>query len=104
MPLPSLLLASKFMQDIMCYFNRTWAKLSELPPCEIGHCEQVLGEALKWHVIWVRKLPTAQSKGPNNINITTSPQDWTLASASTTPPPLMSFPSGKTISAIDAID
>ncbi|KAG1838307.1 hypothetical protein F4604DRAFT_1600596, partial [Suillus subluteus] len=37
--LASLILASKFMQD-RCYLNCTWAKLSGLPPQEIGRCER----------------------------------------------------------------
>ncbi|KAG1864365.1 hypothetical protein F4604DRAFT_1586543, partial [Suillus subluteus] len=36
--LVSLILASKFMQDC-CYSNCTWAKLSGLPPQEIGRYE-----------------------------------------------------------------
>jgi hypothetical protein len=57
--LASLILASKFMQD-RCYSNRAWAKLSGLPPREIGRCERALGEALEWR-LWVGKLPAAQS-------------------------------------------
>lgn len=57
--LASLILASKFMQD-KCYSNRAWAKLSGLPPREIGRCERALGEALEWR-LWVGKLPAAQS-------------------------------------------
>ncbi|KAG2059073.1 hypothetical protein M405DRAFT_697431, partial [Rhizopogon salebrosus TDB-379] len=49
--LASLILASKFMQD-RCYSNRAWAKLSGLPPREIGRCERALGEALEWR-LWV---------------------------------------------------
>lgn len=56
--LASLILASKFMQD-RCYSNRAWAKLSGLPPREIGRCERALGEALEWR-LWVGKLPAAQ--------------------------------------------
>jgi len=55
--LASLILASKFMQD-RCYSNRAWAKLSGLPPREIGRCERALGEALEWR-LWVGKLPAA---------------------------------------------
>ncbi|KAG1862547.1 hypothetical protein DFJ58DRAFT_715270 [Suillus subalutaceus] len=55
--LASLILASKFMQD-RCYSNRAWAKLSGLPPREIGRCERALGEALEWR-LWVGKLPPA---------------------------------------------
>lgn len=57
--LASLILASKFMQD-RCYSNRAWAKLSGLPPREIGRCERALGAALDWR-LWVGKLPAAQS-------------------------------------------
>lgn len=57
--LASLILASKFMQD-RCFSNRAWAKLSGLPPREIGRCERALGEALEWR-LWVGKLPAVQS-------------------------------------------
>ena len=43
--LASVILASKFSQD-KCYSNRAWAKLSGLPPREIGCCERALGQAL----------------------------------------------------------
>jgi hypothetical protein len=36
--LAALILASKFSQD-KCYSNRAWARLSGLPPQEIGCCE-----------------------------------------------------------------
>ncbi|KAF9070129.1 hypothetical protein BDP27DRAFT_1177359, partial [Rhodocollybia butyracea] len=49
--LASLILASKFTQD-KCYSNRAWAKLSGLPPREIGRCERALGDALDWR-LWV---------------------------------------------------
>ncbi|TEB17658.1 hypothetical protein FA13DRAFT_702152 [Coprinellus micaceus] len=39
--LAALILASKFTQD-KCYSNRAWAKLSGLPPREIGRCERAL--------------------------------------------------------------
>jgi hypothetical protein len=35
--LAALILASKFSQE-KCYLNRAWAKLSGLPPREIGRC------------------------------------------------------------------
>lgn len=61
--LASLILASKFTQD-KCYSNRAWAKLSGLPPREIGRCERALGEALEWR-LWVGKRPVlAQSSSP----------------------------------------
>lgn len=57
--LASLILASKFTQD-KCYSNRAWAKLSGLPPREIGRCERALGDALDWR-LWVGKTPVASS-------------------------------------------
>ncbi len=51
--LAALILASKFSQD-KCYSNRAWAKLSGLPPREIGRCERALGQALDWR-LWVGK-------------------------------------------------
>ncbi|KZP34733.1 hypothetical protein FIBSPDRAFT_1035709 [Athelia psychrophila] len=54
--LASLILASKFTQD-RCYSNKAWAKLSGLPPREIGRCERALGDALDWR-LWVGKAPT----------------------------------------------
>ena len=53
--LASLILASKFTQD-RCYANKAWAKLSGLPPREIGRCERALGDALEWR-LWVGKSP-----------------------------------------------
>jgi hypothetical protein len=50
----SLILTSKFMQD-RCYSNKAWAKLSGLPPHEIGRCEGALGNALEW-CLWVGTL------------------------------------------------
>lgn len=55
--LAALILASKFLQD-RCYSNRAWAKLSGLPPREVGRCERALGDALEWR-LWV-------GKGANN--------------------------------------
>lgn len=55
--LAALILASKFTQD-KCYSNRAWAKLSGLPPREIGRCERALGDALDWR-LWVGKRPVA---------------------------------------------
>ncbi|KAG6828207.1 hypothetical protein H0H92_008780 [Tricholoma furcatifolium] len=60
--LASLILASKFTQD-KCYSNRAWAKLSGLPPREIGRCERALGEALEWR-LWVGKQPSAAPPSP----------------------------------------
>lgn len=79
--LASLILASKFMQD-RCYSNRAWAKLSGLPPREIGRCERALGEALEWR-LWVGKLPAApvatgrtltKCKSESNILLRSSPR------------------------------
>jgi len=63
--LASLILASKFMQD-KCYSNRAWAKLSGLPPREIGRCERALGEALGWR-LWVGKPPVAAHTSPPTV-------------------------------------
>ena len=66
--LASVILASKFSQD-KCYSNRAWAKLSGLPPREIGRCERALGQALGWR-LWVGKTllssqtPTSCSTPP----------------------------------------
>ena len=57
--LASLILASKFTQD-RCYSNKAWAKLSGLPPREIGRCERALGDALEWR-LWVGKSPAGSS-------------------------------------------
>ncbi|KAF9263343.1 hypothetical protein L218DRAFT_843699, partial [Marasmius fiardii PR-910] len=57
--LAALILASKFTQD-KCYSNRAWAKLSGLPPREIGRCERALGDALDWR-LWVGKSPAPSS-------------------------------------------
>lgn len=64
--LAALILASKFTQD-RCYSNKAWAKLSGLPPREIGRCERALGDALDWR-LWVGKTPTA-SPTPDQIRI-----------------------------------
>lgn len=64
--LAALILASKFTQD-KCYSNRAWAKLSGLPPREIGRCERALGEALEWR-LWVGKLPPAQAPAVQAIS------------------------------------
>ncbi|KAH7929900.1 hypothetical protein BV22DRAFT_1109651 [Leucogyrophana mollusca] len=59
--LASLILASKFMQD-RTYSNRAWAKLSGLPPREIGRCERALGDALEWR-LWVGKPAVPATSG-----------------------------------------
>ncbi|KAJ3748971.1 hypothetical protein DFH05DRAFT_1388829 [Lentinula detonsa] len=60
--LASLILASKFTQD-KCYSNRAWAKLSGLPPREIGRCERALGDALDWR-LWVGKSSSQSQASP----------------------------------------
>ncbi|KAL5507530.1 PCL5 [Sanghuangporus vaninii] len=62
--LAALILASKFLQD-RCYSNRAWAKLSGLPPREVGRCERALGDALGWR-LWVGKgAPTPRDEKRN---------------------------------------
>ncbi|KIJ67950.1 hypothetical protein HYDPIDRAFT_107495 [Hydnomerulius pinastri MD-312] len=78
--LASLILASKFMQD-RCYSNRAWAKLSGLPPREIGRCERALGEALDWR-LWVGKLPAAQTAPGRSLTKCKSESDILLAGKS----------------------
>lgn len=75
--LASLILASKFMQD-RCYSNRAWAKLSGLPPREIGRCERALGEALDWR-LWVGKLPAAQTGSSRVLTKSKSESDILFA-------------------------
>ena len=58
--LAALILASKFLQD-RCYSNRAWAKLSGLPPREVGRCERALGDALGWR-LWVGKGVSASDE------------------------------------------
>lgn len=58
--LAALILATKFSQD-RCYSNKAWAKLSGLPPREIGRCERALGQALDWRM-WVGKGDTCKSE------------------------------------------
>lgn len=87
--LASLILASKFTQD-RCYSNRAWAKLSGLPPREIGRCERALGEALEWR-LWVGKLPSAPAasgraltkcKSESNILLRSSPRSQSVIETS----------------------
>ncbi|KAG6845301.1 hypothetical protein H0H87_011151 [Tephrocybe sp. NHM501043] len=73
--LASLILASKFTQD-KCYSNRAWAKLSGLPPREIGRCERALGDALDWR-LWVGKQPSATPPSPTLPTVT--PASRTIA-------------------------
>jgi hypothetical protein len=81
--LASLILASKFTQD-KCYSNRAWAKLSGLPPREIGRCERALGDALEWR-LWVGKLPTSSTSSSPSANgraVVRSQSDGDLLSGS----------------------
>jgi len=64
------------MQD-RCYSNRAWAKLSGLPPREIGRCERALGEALEWR-LWVGKLPAAQTASGRTLAKSKSESDIPL--------------------------
>lgn len=93
--LASLILASKFMQD-RCYSNRAWAKLSGLPPREIGRCERALGEALEWR-LWVGKLPAApvatgraltKCKSESNILLRSSPRTHSVVETSPVTSPI----------------
>ncbi|KAF7967709.1 hypothetical protein HWV62_33337 [Athelia sp. TMB] len=59
--LASLILASKFTQD-RCYSNKACAKLSDLPPREIGRCNCALGGALDWR-LWIGKAPDIRPVG-----------------------------------------
>lgn len=68
--LTTLILASKFSQD-KCYSNCAWAKLSGLPPREIGCCERVLGHALDWR-LWVgKKALTSAPVAPSHAIVRT---------------------------------
>lgn len=72
--LAALILASKFLQD-RCYSNRAWAKLSGLPPREVGRCERALGEALEWR-LWVGKdTPTLGSEEQRSGGLARSRSD-----------------------------
>ncbi|KAH8119276.1 hypothetical protein DFH11DRAFT_1493145, partial [Phellopilus nigrolimitatus] len=68
--LAALILASKFLQD-RCYSNRAWAKLSGLPPREVGRCERALGDALEWR-LWVGKGASVPEEGSRSIMRTKS--------------------------------
>jgi hypothetical protein len=74
--LASLILASKFTQD-RCYSNKAWAKLSGLPPREIGRCERALGDALEWR-LWVGKTPAGCSPPSSNRPVVRSKSDGEL--------------------------
>lgn len=75
--LAALILASKFSQD-KCYSNRAWAKLSGLPPREIGRCERALGQALDWR-LWVGKK---SSNSDSSQTVSTATISFTTAAAS----------------------
>lgn len=64
--LAALILATKFSQD-RCYSNKAWAKLSGLPPREIGRCERALGQALDWRM-WVGKGEACKSEAPSDTS------------------------------------
>lgn len=94
--LASLILASKFMQD-KCYSNRAWAKLSGLPPREIGRCERALGDALGWR-LWVGKAPVVDSmaaltasralarcRSDGSIGVASQPTSFFVSTDSTSP-------------------
>ena len=86
--LASIILASKFSQD-KCYSNRAWAKLSGLPPREIGRCERALGQALEWR-LWVGKTllssqtPTSCSTPPPLRQIARSQSEGSILIHSST--------------------
>jgi hypothetical protein len=87
--LASLILASKFFQD-KCYSNRAWAKLSGLPPREIGRCERALGQALEWR-LWVGKSAIqtqATTPPPSTRTVVRSQSEGII-----TPTPSISAPS-----------
>ncbi|KAF9222573.1 hypothetical protein BS17DRAFT_783060 [Gyrodon lividus] len=94
--LASLILASKFMQD-RCYSNRAWAKLSGLPPREIGRCERALGEALEWR-LWVGKLPAAQTASTRALTKSKSEGDILLTSKPSMTQPLVRTTGGMDLS------
>ncbi len=77
--LASLILASKFFQD-KCYSNRAWAKLSGLPPREIGRCERALGQALEWR-LWVGKSSLQAVSSPPTRTLCRSQSENVLSSS-----------------------
>jgi PHO85 cyclin-5 len=79
--LAALILAAKFSQD-KCYSNRAWAKISGLPPREIGRCERALGQALDWR-LWVGKKALTSSDVIASSVVTSSPVGPTRAVART---------------------
>jgi len=90
--LAALILASKFSQD-KCYSNRAWAKLSGLPPREIGRCERALGQALDWR-LWVGKSAIASQTPTPAASTSTrtvgrSQSEGTISSPSSSRAPFM---------------
>ncbi|KAF9523992.1 hypothetical protein CPB83DRAFT_839243 [Crepidotus variabilis] len=88
--LAALILASKFSQD-KCYSNRAWAKLSGLPPREIGRCERALGQALDWR-LWVGKSlsgPQALTSATQGRAVGRSQSEGSLALPSTSKGPFL---------------
>ncbi len=88
--LASLILASKFFQD-KCYSNRAWAKLSGLPPREIGRCERALGQALEWR-LWVGKSSLQAVSSPPTRTLCRSQSENVLSSSSQVLPVLACKP------------
>ncbi|TFK23649.1 hypothetical protein FA15DRAFT_670237 [Coprinopsis marcescibilis] len=86
--LAALILASKFTQD-KCYSNRAWAKLSGLPPREIGRCERALGAALEWR-LWVGKAPVPPTVAPTTRPVARTQSEPSLfaAASRTSEPPV----------------
>ncbi len=86
--LAPLILASKFFQD-KCYSNRAWAKLSGLPPREIG--ERALGQALEWR-LWVGKSSLQAVSSPPTRTLCRSQSENVLSSSSQALPVLACIP------------
>lgn len=80
--LAALILASKFLQD-RCYSNRAWAKLSGLPPREVGRCERALGDALQWR-LWVGKKATVPEDHARSVLRTRSESSLTFSAPGAT--------------------
>ncbi|KJA20741.1 hypothetical protein HYPSUDRAFT_55896 [Hypholoma sublateritium FD-334 SS-4] len=85
--LASLILASKFFQD-KCYSNRAWAKLSGLPPREIGRCERALGQALEWR-LWVGKSSLQAFSAPPTRTLSRSQSENIISSSSSQTLPVL---------------
>lgn len=65
--LASLLLAHKFTAD-KAFSNKAWARLTNLPPREVGRCERALGEALEWR-LWVGKPVDLEESTPRTAGL-----------------------------------